>query len=148
LYGGKSKLPNRVAARLPGLQMREFNGNPEAQGEMTFIHTADLATIERLPGWRGRYFDSANMSFAHYEFDAGASIHEHSHPQEEVYEVIAGELELTIGGVTERLVPGIVGIVPSNVPHRVRAITSGKLIVVDYPLRSMTNTSSPSNERS
>ena len=72
---------------------------------MTFIDTNKLETIERLPGWRGRYFDSPSMTFAHYQFDAGSSIHEHSHPQEEVYEVIEGELELTIGGVTRRLGP-------------------------------------------
>ena len=28
------------------------------------------------------------MTFAHYDFVLGASIHEHFHPQEEVYEVI------------------------------------------------------------
>lgn len=115
---------------------------------MTFIQIDSLPTVERLPGWRGRYFDSANMSFAHYEFDAGASIHEHFHPQEEVYEVIEGELELTIDGVTERLVPGHIGIVPGNVPHRVRAITCGKLIVVDYPVRAMPNSPSAAHERS
>jgi len=27
---------------------------------MTFIDTNKLPTIERLPGWRGRYFDSAS----------------------------------------------------------------------------------------
>jgi len=32
------------------------------------------------------------MTFAHYDFKRGASIHEHFHPQEEVYEVIEGEL--------------------------------------------------------
>ena len=104
---------------------------------MTFIDTNKLATVERLPGWRGCYFDSPSMTFAHYEFDAGSSIHEHFHPQEEVYEVIEGELELTIDGVTERLVPGHVGIVPSNTVHSVKAITTGKLIVVDYPVRTM-----------
>jgi quercetin dioxygenase-like cupin family protein len=51
---------------------------------MAFIDTHELTTVERLPGWRGRYFDSPSMTFAHYEFDAGASIHEHSHAQEEV----------------------------------------------------------------
>ncbi|HXP85177.1 MAG TPA: cupin domain-containing protein [Bryobacteraceae bacterium] len=103
---------------------------------MTFIDTTKLPAIERLPGWRGRYFDSPSMTFAHYEFDAGASIHEHFHPQEEVYEVTEGELEITIAGVTRRLVPGYVGIVPSNTPHAVKAISSGKVIVVDFPLRS------------
>jgi quercetin dioxygenase-like cupin family protein len=102
---------------------------------MTFIDTTKLPAIERLPGWRGRYFDSPNMTFAHYEFDAGSSIHEHSHPQEEVYEVIEGELELTVDGVTQRLGPGFAGIVPPNVLHSVRAISGGKVIIVDYPLR-------------
>ncbi len=69
---------------------------------MTYIDTSKLPAVERLPGWRGRYFNSPSMTFAHYEFDAGASIHEHSHPQEEVYEVIEGELEITIDGVTQR----------------------------------------------
>ena len=104
---------------------------------MPYVEVSKLPVIERLPGWRGRYFDSANMTFAHYEFDAGSSIHEHSHPQEEVYEVVEGELEITISGVTRRLVPGAVGIVPPNALHSVKAITSGRLIVVDYPLREM-----------
>ena len=103
--------------------------------DKTFIDTSKLPVIERLPGWRGRYFDSPSMTFAHYEFDAGASIHEHSHPQEEVYEIIEGELDITIAGVTQRLRPGLVGIVPSNALHAVKAISSGRLIVVDYPLR-------------
>jgi quercetin dioxygenase-like cupin family protein len=101
----------------------------------TFIDTSKLPTIERLPGWRGRYFDSPSMTFAHYEFDAGSSIHEHFHPQEEVYHIIEGELELTIDGVTRRLGPGFVGVVPPNTPHSIKAVSSGKVIIVDYPLR-------------
>jgi len=69
---------------------------------VSFINTNNLAVIERLPGWNGRYFHSANMTFAHYDFKRGSSIHEHFHPQEEVYEVIEGELELTIDGVAHR----------------------------------------------
>ncbi len=102
---------------------------------MTFIDTNSLPPIERLPGWRGRYFDSPSMTFAHYEFDADASIHEHSHSQEEVWQVIEGELEITIGGVTQRVGAGSAGIVPPDTLHKVRAITCGKAIVVDYPLR-------------
>ena len=75
------------------------------------------------------------MTFAHYEFVRGASIHEHFHPQEEVYEVIEGELELIIDGVAEIARPGVVGIVPANVRHSVRALTDGRAIIVDHPLR-------------
>ena len=46
-----------------------------------------------------------------------------------------GELEITINGVTQRLVPSLVGIVPPNTLHFVKAISRGKVIVVDYPLR-------------
>jgi quercetin dioxygenase-like cupin family protein len=105
---------------------------------MALIDTSMLPVIERLPGWRGRYFNSPSMTFAHYEFDAGATIHEHSHPEEEVYEVIEGELEITVAGVVERVRPGIVMVVPPNTRHFVRAITNGNLIVIDHPLRKMT----------
>jgi quercetin dioxygenase-like cupin family protein len=75
------------------------------------------------------------VDVAHFEFDAGSSIHQHFHPQEEVWQVIEGELEITIEGVTRRAGPGAAGIIPPNAPHSVRAISSGKAIVVDYPLR-------------
>jgi quercetin dioxygenase-like cupin family protein len=102
---------------------------------MPFIDTRDLNVVERLPGWHGRFFHSQNMTFAHYEFTRGASIHEHSHAEEEVYEVIEGELELTIDGVMRVARPGVVGIVPGNARHSVKALTDGRVIIVDYPVR-------------
>jgi quercetin dioxygenase-like cupin family protein len=102
---------------------------------MPFVDTEKLGVIERLPGWRGRYFHSPSMTFAHYDFVCGSAIHEHFHAQEEVYEVIEGELELTIDGVTEIARAGLVGIVPSNVRHSVKALTDGRAIIVDYPQR-------------
>ena len=102
---------------------------------MPFIDTTSLGVTERLPGWRGRYFHSSSMTFAHYEFTRGASIHEHFHPQEEVYEVIEGELEITIDGAARVARPGVVAIVPANARHSVKALTDGRAIIVDYPLR-------------
>ena len=102
---------------------------------MPFVDTTSLKVIERLPGWHGRYFHSSSMTFAHYDFVAGASIHQHFHPQEEVYEVIEGELEVTIDGVAQIARPGLVAIVPPNVTHSVKALTGGRAIIVDYPLR-------------
>ena len=102
---------------------------------MPFVDTRTLKVTERLPGWHGRYFHSSNMTFAHYDFKGGSSIHEHFHPQEEVYEVIEGELELTIEGVAQIAKPGLVGIVPANARHSVKALTDGRAIIVDYPAR-------------
>ena len=102
---------------------------------MPFVDTSALRVIERLPGWRGRYFHSPSMTFAHYDFERGASIHEHFHPEEEVWQVIEGELEVTIDGVTQIARPGTAGIVPGNVRHSVKALTAGRAIVVDHPVR-------------
>jgi quercetin dioxygenase-like cupin family protein len=102
---------------------------------MPFVDMNELKVIERLPGWKGRYFHSSSMTFAHYEFAAGSKIHEHFHPEEEVYEVLEGELEVTIEGKAEIAKPGIAAIVPANSCHSVRALTNGRLIVVDHPPR-------------
>jgi quercetin dioxygenase-like cupin family protein len=102
---------------------------------MPFVNVNGLKVIERLPGWKGRYFHSTSMTFAHYRFTAGTSIHEHFHPEEEVYEVIEGELEVTIDGRSEIAKPGTVAIVPPNALHSVKALTDGQLIVVDHPAR-------------
>jgi hypothetical protein len=83
---------------------------------MPFIDTRELNVIERLPGWHGRYFHSPSMTFAHYDFMRGASIHEHFHPQEEVYEVVEGELEITVDGETQIVRPGLVAMVPECAP--------------------------------
>jgi quercetin dioxygenase-like cupin family protein len=107
----------------------------QRMGPMPFIDTRTLDVIERLPGWYGRYFHSPSMTFAHYDFSRGASIHEHFHPQEEVYEVIEGELEVTIEGVAQVARAGFVAIVPGNVRHSVKALTDGRAIIVDYPQR-------------
>jgi quercetin dioxygenase-like cupin family protein len=102
---------------------------------MPFVDTRILPVIERLPGWNGRYFHSAHMTFAHYDFTLGSSIHEHFHPEEEVYEVIEGELEVMIDGVAQIARAGLVAIVPSNVRHSVKALTDGRAIIVDHPTR-------------
>jgi quercetin dioxygenase-like cupin family protein len=75
------------------------------------------------------------MTFGHYHFDAGAIIHRHEHPQEEVWQIIEGEVEMTVGEATQTVGPGWVGIVPSSTPLALRALTGGKAIVVDHPLR-------------
>jgi mannose-6-phosphate isomerase-like protein (cupin superfamily) len=104
-------------------------------GLMPFLDTTGLKIVERLPGWKGRFFHTATMTFADYEFTAGSTIHEHFHPEEEVYEVIAGELEMQVDGLTHVVRPGVVAIVPSNTRHSVKALTDGRVLIVDHPAR-------------
>jgi quercetin dioxygenase-like cupin family protein len=104
---------------------------------MPFVDTGNLKVIERKPGWHGRFFDSANMSFAYYTFEKGSSIHRHAHPQEEVWHIIEGELEITIDGKKAVGGPGYAGIVPAGCAHEVKALSDGRAIIVDYPLRDI-----------
>lgn len=108
---------------------------PETPHFMPFVDISSLRVVERLPGWYGRYFHSPSMTFAHYDFVRGSSIHEHFHPQEEVYEVIEGELEVTVDGVAQIVKAGVVAIVPSGIRHAVKALTDGRAIIVDHPVR-------------
>ncbi len=103
---------------------------------MGFVDLKQIPVWERLPGWRGRIYNSESMTFAYWEFDAGSSVHQHQHPNEEVWNVIEGELEVTIGDQVLRAGPGTAAIVPKGVRHGVRALSDGRALVVDYPLRS------------
>jgi quercetin dioxygenase-like cupin family protein len=102
---------------------------------MPILDTKAIPERERLPGWRGRIFSSQTMTFAHWDFDAGAEIHAHHHEQEEVWHILEGELEVIVAGETRIAGPGMVAIVPPDTPHQVRALSAGKAIVADYPLR-------------
>lgn len=103
---------------------------------MPCIDTKQLDVWERRPGWRGRFYRSQTMSFSHWDFSAGSSIHEHHHPSEEVRFVIDGELELTIEGETAHAGPGTAAIVPSDALHSVRALSSGRALIASHPARS------------
>ena len=103
---------------------------------MPFLDMRKLPVVEKLPGWHGRLFHSSTMTFGRWDFQAGSSIHEHHHPQEEVWQVLEGELEVTVDGVSAVVGPDMIVIVPANVAHSVRAICDGKAIVVDWPLRA------------
>jgi quercetin dioxygenase-like cupin family protein len=103
---------------------------------MPFVDSSELSPREPLPGWAGRFFHSGKMTFAYYEIAADAEpLHEHHHPQEEVWHVLDGKLAVTIDGEEHIAAPGCAAIVPPNTPHSARALTACKAIVVDTPLR-------------
>jgi quercetin dioxygenase-like cupin family protein len=103
---------------------------------MTFIDTNHLNVKEPRAGWKGRFFHSQNMTFAYYAVAAGAWIHEHSHANDEVWNVIDGELEIKIAAETQVAGPGGAVVVPPDTAHSVKALTDARAVVVDYPRRS------------
>jgi quercetin dioxygenase-like cupin family protein len=102
---------------------------------MAFIDTDDLEVKEPIDGWKGRYFHSVNMTLAYYTVKSGSSIHEHQHENDEVWNIIEGDFEVTIDGEARVAGPGCAAVVPPNTPHSVTALSDGRAIVVDHPRR-------------
>ena len=103
---------------------------------MPFIDTSEVNPRTPLPGWSGRFVDSENMTLVYWEAEDGAQpLHEHEHIQEEIWNVIEGEIEVSIEGITQTAGPGCVAIVPSGTRHSVRVLRACRVIVVDYPKR-------------
>jgi quercetin dioxygenase-like cupin family protein len=88
-----------------------------------------------VPGFRARFIHSANMTFALWDIDAGASLPEHAHPHEQVGHLLEGEFILTIAGESNVMKTGSVAVVPPNARHSGKAVTACRILDVFYPLR-------------
>ena len=98
----------------------------------------DLMNIDQkeiAPGCKARFVHSQNMTFAYWEIRAGAAVPEHSHPHEQVVNVVDGEFELIVDGEKQILRPNSVAIIPPNARHSGRALAECKIIDVFYPVR-------------
>lgn len=96
-----------------------------------------MQVIEPIPGWSGRFFHSANMTFGHWDISAGATdLHAHHHVQEEVWNIVSGEIVLVVGGHEHPLQGGDAAIVPPDVQHSARVRGACRAMVVDYPVRA------------
>ena len=103
---------------------------------MPFVDTSKVEPRSPLPGWSGRFVHSEHMTFVYWNVEEGAqALHEHEHIQEEVWNVIDGEIEITIDGVTRTAGPGCVAVIPSGIRDSVRVLRASRVIVVDYPKR-------------
>lgn len=102
---------------------------------MPFVNLQEVKEQEPFPGYRGRFVHSETMTIAHFSIKAGAAVPEHSHPHEQVANVIKGEFELTVRGEAKRLGPGSAAVIPSNTPHSGKALTDCYVIDVFHPVR-------------
>jgi quercetin dioxygenase-like cupin family protein len=94
-----------------------------------------VAVREIFPGLRARLVHTERVTHSWVEVDAGATFPEHHHPHEQIVNVLAGELELIVDGVTYRLTPGMVFVIPPNAKHSGRGITACKVLDAFAPTR-------------
>ena len=102
---------------------------------MTFIDLAKLEAKHLLPDSSVKFVHTENMTFAYWTLKAGFNLPEHSHPHEQVSNVLEGRLSLTIEGETQTLVPGKIAVIPSNAIHGGTAITDCRVLDVFHPVR-------------
>lgn len=102
---------------------------------MGFVEPQTLPEVQPKPGWHGRFFHSAHITFAYYTIDAGAVLPPHHHENEEVWHVIEGSIDLTLGDETRCVHAGEALVVPPNTLHGAHASETCRAIVVDHPAR-------------
>lgn len=102
-----------------------------------FIQLDKLQMLEALKGARLSSIQTENMTVAYTSMVAGTEIPLHQHIEEAVDIIIEGELEMLIGDTQSLLRHGMISIVPSNIPHRAKAITDCKVVTVFYPKRGI-----------
>ena len=102
---------------------------------MGFLKLKDLEEREIVPGYRAVFVHSENMTLAYWDVDPGASLPEHSHPHEQIANVLEGQFELTVDGEPRILEPGMVAVIPGGVPHSGKALTPCRLLDAFHPAR-------------
>ena len=102
---------------------------------MTTLPLGSIHEKEIFPGYFGRFIHTDNMTLAFWRIEAGASVHEHSHTNEQVVNGLEGIFEMRVNGELIVVRQGDILVIPSNVKHSGIAITDCKILDVFYPVR-------------
>jgi len=102
---------------------------------MMITKISDLQEREVVPGIRGKFVHSDNMTVVYWSIDAGAVMPDHAHQHEQIVNVLEGDFDLIVDGEVYEAKPGFVAIVPSNVKHGGKAKTNVRILDVFYPVR-------------
>ena len=98
-------------------------------------HLNDVKGKEIVPGLFGRFVHGDTMTLSFVDIQPGAQLPEHSHPHEQITYLMEGELEMVIGGEKMLLTPGMVHVIPGNVPHSAVARTFVRVLDAFSPVR-------------
>lgn len=99
------------------------------------MKVSEVAARELIPGTRVRFVHSDRMTVAYWHFDPGIGFPEHSHPHEQITNIIEGEFELTVDGEPEILKAGHYRVIPPEALHSGRSITACTIIDTFSPVR-------------
>lgn len=102
---------------------------------MAYVKLDEIEAREVVPGYTARFVHSERMTLAYWTIEAGAALPEHSHPHEQITNLIAGQFEFTLEGETRLLEPGEVVVIPAGAIHSGKAVTECTIIDAFSPVR-------------
>ena len=102
---------------------------------MSFLNLKNLESREMMPGFYGRFIHGDSSTIVHRKIETNATLPEHSHPHEQVSNLLDGEFEMTINGRTKRLQEGAVAIIPPYAVHSDWTMTNCHFIDVFHSVR-------------
>jgi quercetin dioxygenase-like cupin family protein len=100
-----------------------------------FVALETMGLQELIKGGFVGSVQTENLTIAFTNLEAGVEIPLHHHVEEAVDIILEGELEIQVDKSTGILKRGMISIVPSNIPHRAKAITECKVVTIFYPKR-------------
>ncbi len=103
---------------------------------MELINLYEMEELEMVPGYHAKFVHSENVTLAYWNIEKGNALPKHAHPHEQVVNLIEGSFEITVDGESKVIEAGSVVIIPSNVMHSGKAVTSCRIIDVFYPIRT------------
>lgn len=65
-----------------------------------------------------------------FAFDQGQALSEHTAPFDALVQVVAGEAEIRIAGVPQRVAAGEMIVMPAGRPHALKALTAFKMMLI------------------
>lgn len=102
-----------------------------------FVSLNKLPLKELIKGGFVSSIQTENLTLSYTYLKAGTEIPLHHHPEEAVDVLLSGLLEMETGDSFETLSTGMISIVPSDVPHKAKAVTDCKVLTIFYPQRDL-----------
>ena len=90
----------------------------------SFAQVDDLPAFDVIEGLTLRPLLGQNVMLNFARYEPGAEAPRHAHVEEQLFVVLEGEFEVDLDGDLRTLRPGGVAVMPSWLPHRVRAGTA------------------------
>ena len=110
---------------------RDSDG-PKSSGELAgsaplslvqLIEVAPASIVSRI------LLRNEGGSLTLFAFDGGQSLSEHTAPFDALVQLVDGDLSVSVGGTSHRLVPGQLILMPAHVPHAVEAHAASRMLL-------------------